>query len=137
MFMSVLSVFDHDFTEMHNFNLSYLSPASYNICPPKLPSNLNGNLNVKVFQCDAKGHYGEAEIQWFLDGQLLTDSLTTNITLTKTLNAPAGLYSFTSKLKTNLTGISEPKCNIKAKGMSTIITHVCETGNGNFLFLFI
>lgn len=104
--------------------------ASYNICQPNSSSNLSGDLSGEVFQCDAKGHYGEAEIQWILDGKLLTDSPTTNITFTKTLDASTGLYSFTSKLKTILTGISEPKCSIKAKGISTIITHDCGPDNG-------
>lgn len=115
---------------IHQKRFVHLSvSASYNICQPKSSSNLNNNLNVKVFQCDAKGHYGEAEIQWILDGKFLTDSPTTNITLTKTLDAPAGLYSFTSMLNTSLTVLSEPKCNIKAKGISTIITHDCGTDN--------
>lgn len=105
--------------------------ASYNICQSNSSSNPNGDLSGEVFQCDAKGHYGEAEIQWILDGKLLsTDSPTTYINFTKTLNASTGLYSFTSKLKTSLPGISEPKCNIKAIGISTIITHDCGTDNG-------
>lgn len=123
--------FTHEFTAelWSNFNSSHLSPASYNVCQ-------KGDSSLKVFQCDVEGRYKEAEIQWNLDGQLLTDSPTTRITHANTLDAPSGLYHFTSKLITKLNGTSSPVCDVKAKGVSTIITSVCASEIGNRFYLF-
>ncbi|XP_041806997.1 butyrophilin subfamily 3 member A2-like isoform X2 [Chelmon rostratus] len=104
-----------------NLNIS----ASYNVCQKPSANNPNGDLSVKGFQCDAEGRYGEAELQWNLDGQLLTNSPTTHITHSKTLNASTGLYHLTSRLVTQLNGTSEPKCDVKAKDVSTIISNDC------------
>lgn len=75
----------------------------------------------KVFQCDVKGHHKKAEIQWRLRGQILTNSSTTGITHTHTLNASTGLYHFNSKLSTKLNWTSKPTCHVEAKGISTTI----------------
>ncbi|XP_044072523.1 butyrophilin subfamily 3 member A2 [Siniperca chuatsi] len=107
-----------------NLNVS----ASYSVCQ-RAPNNISGDLSVKDFQCDVSGRYGDAEIQWKLDGQLLTNSSTTNITNKYTRNAPAGLYHFHSKLITKLNMTSAPTCEVKAKGISTVISYECGAVN--------
>lgn len=100
--------------------------ASYKVCQKDPASNLKGDLSEKVFQCDAEGRYREAELQWILDGQILTNSSTTGITHSNTLDASTGLYHFTSKLVTTLNGITNLTCDVKAKGISTIISDGCR-----------
>ncbi|KAK2839934.1 hypothetical protein Q5P01_013674 [Channa striata] len=90
--------------------------ASYSICQ-KNPDT-NRNESVKVFQCDVKGRYRDAEIQWSLDSQLLTNSSTTSIIHSHALGDSAGLYNFSSKLITEDRGISLPTCDVKVKGLS-------------------
>ncbi|XP_078118240.1 T-lymphocyte activation antigen CD80 [Sander vitreus] len=99
--------------------------AGYTVC--QTANNLSGS--VKVFQCHVKGRYRKTEIQWILNGELLPKSKTTNITHTYTLDAPTGLYHFNSTLRTELNGTVEPTCHVKAKGISTIITHECVQRN--------
>ncbi|XP_070770864.1 CD276 antigen homolog [Enoplosus armatus] len=99
--------------------------ASYNVCQDSA-NNLNGNLSVKVFQCDVNGRYRDTEIQWNLDGQLLANASTTNIMNTYTLDAPTGLYHFHSTLGTELNTNPEPTCVVKAKGISTKISYGCR-----------
>ncbi|XP_074515127.1 uncharacterized protein LOC141782519 [Sebastes fasciatus] len=100
--------------EYVNLSLS----ARYNVC--QKADNLS-----KVFQCDVTGGHGEAWIQWDLDGQLLTNSTTTSITHTYNLDAPTGLYHFHSTLSTKLNWTSKPRCDVKAKDLSTIINSAC------------
>nr|XP_020465088.1 butyrophilin subfamily 3 member A2-like isoform X2 [Monopterus albus] len=90
--------------------------ANYNVCQKNSTSSQDGSLNV--FQCNAEGRYREAEIQWYLDGQVLTNSSSTHITHTYTLDVRPGLYSFSSKLVTELNWTSEPTCQVKAKNIS-------------------
>ncbi|XP_030285308.1 uncharacterized protein LOC115588692 isoform X2 [Sparus aurata] len=99
--------------------------ASYDVCQDDSADNLNANKSGKTFRCNASGHYGEAEIQWKLGGQLLTNSPDTNITHTNTLDDQTGLYQLTSKLITKLSGT--PACDVKAKGLSIVIRDDCTT----------
>lgn len=76
-----------------------------------------------------KGLYRDAEIEWSLDGQPLTSSPTTDITL----DDSTGLYHFTSRLITSLNGTSRPTCTVKAKGVTPDINH-CIHVKGLSLF---
>ncbi|XP_045909503.1 uncharacterized protein LOC123973475 isoform X1 [Micropterus dolomieu] len=100
--------------------------ASYSLCNNS--NNLNGD-----FQCDVIGRYGDPEIQWNLDGEILTNSSTTNIINSNFMNVSTGRYEFHSKLTTKLKTASEPRptCHVKAKGISTIISPDCGTA-GNY-----
>ncbi|XP_073330361.1 uncharacterized protein [Pagrus major] len=102
-----------------NLNIS----ANYNVCQSDSTHNPHGDISGKIFHCKANGRYGEAEIQWKLDGQVLTNSFTTHITHNNTLDTQTGLYQFTSRLITKLSGTSKPTCDVKAKGLSTVISH--------------
>ncbi|XP_071332951.1 ICOS ligand isoform X2 [Trachinotus anak] len=99
--------------------------ANYRVCQNS-SSDINGTLSDKTYWCDVKGRYREAEIQWYLDGQLLTNSSKTNITHTGPVGPSNGLYQFESKLITKLNGTPEPKCVVKAKGISPNISYYCE-----------
>lgn len=132
---SITRSFSHEFTAwLHTANLSRLSPASYDVCQDDSADNLNANKSGKTFRCNASGHYGEAEIQWKLGGQLLTNSPDTNITHTNTLDDQTGLYQLTSKLITKLSGT--PACDVKAKGLSIVIRDDCTTMTGDCFYLF-
>ncbi|KAM3608116.1 uncharacterized protein V6R79_019256 [Siganus canaliculatus] len=74
----------------------------------------------KVFQCDAVGAYGEAQIQWSMDGHVLQNSAACNISSDKTHNVSSGLYHFSSRLIIKFHGTT-PKCDVKAEGLSTEI----------------
>jgi len=119
----------------HIFNLCLLFPANYRVCQNS-SSDINGTLSDKTYWCDVKGRYREAEIQWYLDGQLLTNSSKTNITHTGPVGPSNGLYQFESKLITKLNGTPEPKCVVKAKGISPNISYYCKPNIGNYLFYF-
>ncbi|XP_076603408.1 uncharacterized protein LOC143330603 [Chaetodon auriga] len=97
--------------------------ASYNVCQK---DSLKGDKMGKVFQCDATGRYREAELQWSFNGTILTNSFTTGITHSNTLDASTGLYRFTSKLITTLNGNTNFTCDVKAKGISTVISRGCS-----------
>lgn len=92
--------------------------ARYIVHPINGPITLSGG--VKVYECDVEGHDQLAEIRWSLDGEPLKNSSTTNISTTYTLDA--GVYHFTSKLMTELSWTSQPKC--VAIGISTNSTPV-------------
>ncbi|XP_037345208.2 putative butyrophilin subfamily 2 member A3 [Pungitius pungitius] len=96
--------------------------ASYSVCQKE--DGVSGG--VKVFQCKAGGRYREAWIQWTLDGQLLSNSATTNISHKNHTDAVKGIYNFSSKLRTNLNWTSEPMCDVKAINVSTILNYVCD-----------
>ncbi|XP_027146527.1 selection and upkeep of intraepithelial T-cells protein 1 [Larimichthys crocea] len=90
----------------------------------KIFVNLNVYASYSVCQknfteCHVKGLYRDAEIEWSLDGQPLTSSPTTDITL----DDSTGLYHFTSRLITSLNGTSRPTCTVKAKGVTPDINH--------------
>ncbi|KAM8749890.1 T-lymphocyte activation antigen CD80 [Acanthopagrus schlegelii] len=104
-----------------NLNIS----ASYDVCQNESADNLHVGVSGKTFHCSATGRYGEAEIQWKLDGQLLENSPAIDITHTNTLDNQTGLYQFTSKLITKLDG--KPKCDVKAQALSTVIRDNCST----------
>lgn len=101
--------------------------ARYNVCQTPGKMTANG----MIFECDVKGHYRKAEIQWKLDGQCLTNSTTTYITHTYARDALIGLYHFNSKLSTKLNWTSEPTCHVKAKGVSAIISYDCNASSGH------
>lgn len=67
------------------------------------------------------------QIQWYLDGKLLTNSFTTNITHTYSIDAPKGHYHFKSTLISELSWTSRPECNVKAKGISPVISYACSS----------
>lgn len=113
---------------LHNFNLNRFSSADYNVCQKNISSNL--------FHCNVSGRYEEADIQWTLNGQLLTNSTTTRITHAKALDPASRLYHFTSNLTTKLNSTSTPKCDVKAKGLSAIISSNCEAVTGKYFYLF-
>ncbi|XP_049449267.1 T-lymphocyte activation antigen CD80-like [Epinephelus fuscoguttatus] len=97
--------------------------ADYHVCQ----NDDNPSGSGKVFHCCVKGRYGMTEIQWRLDGQLLTNSTTTYITHTDYLDA-TGYYYFNSTLSTKLNWTSKPTCDVKAEGVSTNIINDCSTG---------
>ncbi|KAF3694737.1 Butyrophilin subfamily 1 member A1 [Channa argus] len=114
--------------ETYNRFFVYLKvQAFYRVCQKNSASNLNDSSSAKDFHCDVAGHYRDAEIQWYLDSQLLTNSSTTSITYTYSLEDPTGLHIFSSKLTTELKGTSEPKCDVKAKGISTELESSCDS----------
>lgn len=79
----------------------------------------------------------EAEIQWELDGQLLTDSPSVNQTSKKTLDDLTGTYHFTSTLTIELNGNSTPTCNINATRISVTQTYGCTArSHGNYSLFF-
>ncbi|XP_051258664.1 junctional adhesion molecule B [Dicentrarchus labrax] len=91
--------------------------ASYIVC------------QTEDFQCYVSGHYPKAEIQWKLDGQLLTNSSTIQISTTYTWEPSTGLYHFTSKLNTTLNGTLKPTCVVKAEDIPTHLSYDCaKTG---------
>ncbi|XP_026150849.1 CD166 antigen-like [Mastacembelus armatus] len=99
--------------------------AKYSVCQPSTANSLNG---LQTFQCDVEGNYKEAEIQWHMDGHLLTNSSTINITPTYTLKTHTGLYNFSSKLITELNWTSHPTCHLKPKVIQPNITRSnCST----------
>lgn len=94
-------------------------------------------MSLGVFQCNATGRYKEAEIQWDLDGRLLTDSPSINLNSKKTLDASTGTYHFTSTLNIKTNESLTPTCNIKAKRISVTQTRVCKpspSGNCSLFF---
>ncbi|XP_035532869.1 T-lymphocyte activation antigen CD80 isoform X2 [Morone saxatilis] len=92
-------------------NLSVV--ATYTVC------------QTEDFQCHVSGKYPKAEIQWKLDGQLLTNSSTIHISTTDTWEPSTGLYHFTSKLDTKLNRTLKPKCEVKAKDIPTRLSYDC------------
>lgn len=131
-FISTIS--DHSFTHESTADFFLISAAKYNVCQQPA-RNLDGDVRVMVFQCDATGRYGEAEIQWYLDGELLSNSSKTNITHTSPVGTPTGHYKFKTTLFTQFEWTAEPICGMKVKGIPSHIEYVCEEGTGNYLFL--
>ncbi|XP_026232435.1 butyrophilin subfamily 3 member A2 [Anabas testudineus] len=111
------------FSEEDTYTMSFIHlnvSAQYNVC--RSPAHHVNDI-VKEFQCDVEGRYRDTEVQWYLDGHVLTKSPTTKITFTSTLNISTGLYSFKSTIK--LSGTSEPTCEVQAKGISTRVSNNC------------
>lgn len=79
------------------------------------------------FECEVRGRYCEAEIQWKLGDQLLTNSSETEITSSNAMDV-YGRYTFTSQLKLKHSGDRKPTCDVKAKGFTTIISRDCPKG---------
>ncbi|XP_056287453.1 butyrophilin subfamily 3 member A2 [Pseudoliparis swirei] len=110
--------------------------ASFILCQTK--NSLSGG-GVKVFQCNVTGRYREARIQWTLHGRPLTDLTETRITHTNNTDALDGLYHFNSTLSTRLNWTSEPRCDVKANNISTLLSSGCGVrtekivGNSNRL----
>ncbi|XP_031150889.1 uncharacterized protein LOC116046624 [Sander lucioperca] len=105
--------------EEYQYFFVYLNvSACYTVC--QAANNLN------VFQCYVKKRYRETEIQWSLDGQLLTESNTTNLNHTCTMDASTGLYHFNSTLSPELKWSVEPTCRVKDNGISPNITPDCR-----------
>ncbi|XP_034742253.1 uncharacterized protein LOC117953390 isoform X1 [Etheostoma cragini] len=121
--------------EEYQSSLVYLnvSAGCYTVCHSA--DNLSGSIHF--FKCHVKKRYRETEIQWILDGQLLTESNTTNITHTFTLDVRTGLYHFNSTRTTEAKWSVVPTCHVKDKGTSTNSGHASIQLNGNYLFLFI
>lgn len=66
-----------------------------------------------VYQCVVKlDCYKEPNIQWTLNGTCLSNSTTTNISTTYSLDEETGLYYFHSRLETKDGFPSEPKCEL-------------------------
>lgn len=96
-----------------NLNVS----ARYTICQ----NESDNNPDVKSVECHVEGRYRETEIQWKLDGQLHINQSTTVDNRTHN-----GLYHFRSTFNISKHRTSEPKCHVKAKGLSTNITFSCD-----------
>lgn len=96
-------------------------PANYSVCQT--------NKNGTVFLCSAEGRHKDAVIEWRSDGQLLTHSADTHITHNNTTYVHSGLYHFSSELITKFN--SSPTCNITARGLSTLVSDVCEPATGS------
>uniref|UniRef100_UPI0037E9954F uncharacterized protein n=1 Tax=Semicossyphus pulcher TaxID=241346 RepID=UPI0037E9954F len=107
---------NHSSVSMDHLNLKV--SASYDVCQK--------NSSAMEFQCDVKGRFGEAEIQWISDGMLLTNSATTNISHNYTWNAATGQYHFNSRLISKLNITSEPVCVVKANIIPVVIRRNCE-----------
>ncbi|KAF1382685.1 hypothetical protein PFLUV_G00146330 [Perca fluviatilis] len=88
--------------EEYQYFFVYLNvSACYTVC-----QTLQGG-SVNFHQCYVKKRYRETEIQWIVGGQLLTESNTTNINKTYTMDASTGLYHFNSTLKWTV----DPTCH--------------------------
>lgn len=106
----------------NNNKCNALSPATFNVCQ-------SNEINRGVFQCNATGRYKEAEIQWNVDGQLLTDSPLIEITRQMTLDTPTGTYHYTSTLSIKTNGT--PTCRINASRISVNQATDCPRSHGN------
>ncbi|XP_022596549.1 uncharacterized protein LOC111218498 [Seriola dumerili] len=95
--------------------------ANYTVCQNSFK---NGAINT--YHCHVEGRYQEAEIQWYLEGNVLTNSSETDITRTDPVGDPNGVYSFESQLMTESNWTSQPTCDVKAKVISPIISNDCE-----------
>ncbi|XP_056244410.1 uncharacterized protein LOC130177028 [Seriola aureovittata] len=95
--------------------------ANYTVC-----QNSSENGAINTYHCHVEGRYQEAEIQWYLEGNVLTNSSKTEITHTDPVGAPNGLYSFDSQLETEHNWTSKPECDVTAKVISPIISNNCE-----------
>ncbi|KAF3843116.1 hypothetical protein F7725_001965 [Dissostichus mawsoni] len=99
-----------------NIDERYQRPfVSLNIVP-------TANNSGGVFKCDVMGRYNTTEIEWELDGELLRNSITTNITQTYNPDDPTGQIRFYSQLITTLNWTSALRCRVKAKDIATYIS---------------
>lgn len=92
--------------------------ATYNIC--------RRTVNEKVFLCDVKGRYGEAEILWRLDGDFLKNSTTDSITHDYSWDPSSHLHQLHSEFSTNRNLTARPSCHVEAKYKFLQVNEICE-----------
>ncbi|XP_029348862.1 butyrophilin subfamily 1 member A1-like isoform X2 [Echeneis naucrates] len=112
-------IFHNPLYVFHYINLSI--SASYNVCQTS-----ENNGSKKIFKCNVTGGYREAEIEWTLDKKILANSTETKITHSEP-TASNGFYNFRGELEINKPNLTpEPQCGVKAKGIQSNISFVCE-----------
>ncbi|XP_029968016.1 uncharacterized protein LOC115403295 [Salarias fasciatus] len=71
---------------------------------------VTGPGGQKLFKCDVFTHDPDFEIQWYLSGELLSNSPNTTISTISTSNAFPGIHLFNSTLTTTASWTPQPRC---------------------------